>query len=69
MNKNWWYVIGLIVLVLVLMFVFKDDVGFSPRDGERRGSEGADEVQIFRNALPANKAEFYKIFSAGDGDK
>ena len=30
MQKSWWHIIGLAVVVLFLMFVFKDDVGLSP---------------------------------------
>tara|TARA_Y100000310_G_C20357772_1_gene657512 strand:+ start:290 stop:514 length:225 start_codon:yes stop_codon:yes gene_type:complete len=31
MDKKWWYVVGFVVIILVLMFMFKDDVGLGPR--------------------------------------
>ena len=51
MNKNWWYVIGAIVLVLILMFVFRDDVGFSPRGEERGESEDGTIETIFGDEI------------------
>ena len=32
MERGWWYVVGLVVLVLFLVFVFKNDVGLGPKE-------------------------------------
>lgn len=31
-NKTWIYILALVVLILLVMFVFRDNVAFSPKD-------------------------------------
>ena len=53
MDKGWWYVIALVVVILALTFVFKDEVGLSPRGGDIVEEESSD-VNLFGDGFGSN---------------
>ena len=47
MKKEWWYVIALVAIILVVMVVFKGSVGLAPGKVDAQDSLGSDELSAW----------------------
>ncbi|MEK6846612.1 MAG: hypothetical protein AABY16_00425 [Nanoarchaeota archaeon] len=68
MRKEWWYVIALVAIVLVVMIVFKEDIVLSPEKNNENYLMSDSLESIARDDINNDGAEsFLEYISGGTG--